>query len=236
MEGKRPTSTSIFSSVFLYSTSLFSIISIPIFVLSIFNFGLISRWYNGAIAGASFVFGLALLYLRRRERVRATPTMVTMTLPVHSPKPMDDAESVIKAGSDEAAQPGEPSPIPTISTPSTTEAAKAAAEADPIFPIIHTMLVLIPLIVLTLGYLVAFAIMTDITIRGGQKSTLPAERDPKMTYPWNIKVQIAQTACIGVQMVVVGISAVASYVGRARIARESDERREEAECGFEPSQ
>ena len=62
---------------------------------------------------------------------------------------------------------------------------------------------------------------------------LEAERDPKMTYPWNIKIQIAQTAMMGLEMLVTLAIVLSSFMGRVRVVNEEKEAREEVEYGLE---
>lgn len=66
----------------------------------------------------------------------------------------------------------------------------------------------------------------------GAKSLLPAERAKGMTLPWNMKIQKAQCAFLGVQMLL-GLVVLAFCVkGRLEISRHEDEKREEMEYGF----
>lgn len=89
---------------------------------------------------------------------------------------------------------------------------------------------------LNIIYLVAFGLMLDITIKGGAKSTLPGERAKGVTYPWNIKVQIAQTALIGVEALTLAVALVTCLIGRARIGQLQDEEQENGDYGLKSSE
>lgn len=202
---------------FVYLTFLAMLISIPVGVLSIFNYGLICRAFNGAIAIITFVFGIVFLVFWLRERRQKTPESreevpdITLTLPSGSQGL--DLQDMLKEGSEPP-----------------TAASLFGSPFEPInFPIANTMYTLFVALGISVTYIVGFAIMTDITIRGGVNSTLPAERDPKMTYPWNINIQIAQTATMGLQMLVTLAIVSSSFLGRVRVVQEEKDSREEVE-------
>jgi hypothetical protein len=206
------------SMFFVCLTFLAMLVSIPVGILSIFNYGLICRAFNGAIAIITFVFGIIFLAFWVRERRQKTPQSsrdevpdITITLPSGSEGL--DLQDMLK-------EPRSPPPSASL----------FGSPFQPIdFPIANNMYTLFIALGISMAYIVGFAIMTDITIRGGVNSTLPAERDPKMTYPWNIKIQIAQTATMGVQMLVTLAIVLSSFLGRVAVVQEEKDLREEVE-------
>ncbi|KAH6915610.1 hypothetical protein BKA70DRAFT_465174 [Coprinopsis sp. MPI-PUGE-AT-0042] len=219
MQPKRSSSMS-----FVCLTILAMLISIPVGVLSIFNFGLICRSYNGAIAIITFVFGTVFILFwvqeRRQKGPASTDGVPDITVTLASSSSRSDTglnlQDMLKGTSD----------------PSNAAALFGAAFEPINFPVANTMYTLFISLGISVAYIVGFAIMTDITIRGGVNSTLPAERDPKMTYPWNINIQIAQTATMGLQMVVTLAIVLSSFMGRVRVVEEEKELREEVEYGL----
>lgn len=213
MQPKRSSSVS-----FLCLTILAMLVSIPVGVLSIFNFGLICRAYNGAIAIITFVFGALFIlfyFHERRQNAKPNEPEIRVIFPAAGTV---DLQEMLKE-------------MPE--TPNTT-AALFGAVFEPInFPAANTMYTLFIALGVCVAYIVGFAIMTDITIRGGVNSTLEVERDPKMTYPWNIKIQIAQTATMGLEMLVTHAIVLSSFMGRVRVVNEEKEAREEVEYGLE---
>ncbi|TFK21855.1 hypothetical protein FA15DRAFT_688596 [Coprinopsis marcescibilis] len=189
----------------LYLTVAALVLCFPIFILSIFNFGLSSRWFNGGVSIVTTVYCMVFIGLRLRERMRSArssgnPAAIAVTLPINQP------ESTPKSG--------------TFRWEST----------EPI-PISHCIFTICLQMVLALAHIIAFIIMVDITMKGGAKSTHPAERDPSVTYPWNMKVQIGQTACIGVEALVLASAFAVSYVGRTRLVAADEDLRSEIEWG-----
>lgn len=86
-----------------------------------------------------------------------------------------------------------------------------------------------PLIFLIIINAVAFGIMVDITTRGALKSTLPAERIG--SHKWNIKVQIAQTTVLGVELLTQLITLTVCALGWLRLREEEEMAQEEFEYG-----
>jgi len=86
-----------------------------------------------------------------------------------------------------------------------------------------------PLIFLCIINVTAFAIMVDITTRGALSSTLPAERIG--SHKWNIKVQIAQTTVLGVELLVQLIMLTVCALGWRRLREEEENAMEEYEYG-----
>jgi len=86
-----------------------------------------------------------------------------------------------------------------------------------------------PLVFLIIVNATAFGIMVDITTRGAMKSTLPAERIG--SHKWNIKVQIAQTAVLGVELLVQLFMLVVCSRGWLRLKEEEEMAEEEFEYG-----
>jgi len=220
MQPKRSSSVS-----FLCLTILAMLVSIPVGVLSIFNFGLICRAYNGAIAIITIVFGAVfILFWVRERRQNSKPTENTVPevrIVFPTVGAAVDLQDMLKES-------------PTTADFPNTAAALFGAKFEPInFPIANTMYTLFIALGISVAYIVGFAIMTDITIRGGVNSTLPAERDSKMTYPWNINIQIGQTATMGLQMLVTLAIVFSSFLGRVRVVEEEKESREEVEYGLE---
>jgi len=210
---------------FVYLTILAMLISIPVSGLSIFNFGLICRAYNGAIAIITFVFGAVFILFWIRERRHKSAMggngvpAITVTLPSSSSRSEGpDLQEMLKE---------------TDSEFSTAASLFGAAFVPIDFPLANSMYTLAIALGISVAYVVGFAIMTDITIRGAVKGTLPAERDPKMTYPWNINIQIGQTATMGLQMVVTLAIVLSSFMGRLRVVQEEKDLREEVEYGLE---
>lgn len=64
---------------------------------------------------------------------------------------------------------------------------------------------------------------------------MPQEREKGMTFPWNIKVQIAQTALVGVETLVLLTALAISAIGRMRIADKKEDSLEEIEYGLRSS-
>lgn len=192
------------ANVSLYLTISALVVSIPIIVLSIFNFGLSSRWFNGGASIVTLVFCLIVLGIKIWERMRAGPEESTnANAPLPSPK--------------------------TPKTPKTPTSALWKASGS--LPVSQSLPVVCLFLLLALLHLIAFILMVSITIEGAVRSTLPAERDPSVTYPWNIKVQIGQTACIGVQTLILIACFGTGYAGRSRVTEAENELRDEIEWG-----
>lgn len=208
---------------FVYLTVLAMFTSIPVGVLSIFNFGLICRAYNGVIAIITLVFGglfLGFLFRERRQasamNKEAEVPEITITFPARSQAP--DLQDMLKEEKD------------TFSAP----AALFGSPFVPIdFPLANSMYALAIALGISVAYIVGFAIMTDITIRGGVNSTLPAERSDGMTYPWNINIQIAQTVTMGLEMLITLTIVISSFMGRLTVVQDEKDLREEVEYGIE---
>ncbi|TEB28855.1 hypothetical protein FA13DRAFT_1735363 [Coprinellus micaceus] len=187
---------------------LVMLLSAGVFGLSIVNFGLLSRWYNAGAAILAFLFGSILIYLIRRHPKFVPPMVIVLPM----------------------------SPFPTEKTPKVDRSDQESVHSTPDFHVIHHMATLMCLTFLNIIYLVAFGLMLDITIKGGAKSTLPRERAKGVTYPWNIKVQIAQTALIGVEALTLAGALVTCLIGRARIGQLQDEEQENSDYGLKSSE
>lgn len=186
------------------------VLSAGVLGLSIVNFGLLSRWYNAAAAILAILFHAVLIYRIRRHPRYVPPMVVVIPIgssPHTAPSPMNEKQSH-----------------------------QDIVHSTPDFHAVHHMGTLLSLTFLNIIYLVAFGLMMDITIRGGKKSTLPAERAEGMTFPWDIRIQIAQTALVGVEALTLGIILATSLIGRARIAQPQDEEQENVEFGLQRSE
>ncbi|KAF6743733.1 hypothetical protein DFP72DRAFT_976191 [Ephemerocybe angulata] len=193
-------------SILIPSFILSMVLSAAVFGLSVVNFGLLSRWYNASVSILTIALHAVLLILMwRRSRTSASSAApIALKSPVVSEKMENESQSESKRPSD-----------------------------LPQFHIVHHMATLLCFTFLTIIYLVAFGIMMDVTIRGGKKSTLPSEREKGMTYPWNIKVQVAQTALVGLEAVTMLAILGSCVISRAKIAAIHDEHREDIEYGLE---
>ena len=187
---------------------LVMLLSAGVFGLSIVNFGLLSRWYNAAAAILAFLFSSILIYLIRRHPKFVPPMVIVLPM----------------------------SPFPTEKTPKVDRSDQEPVHSTPDFHVIHHMATLMCLTLLNIVYLVALGLMLDITIKGGAKSTLPGERAKGVTYPWNIKVQIAQTALVGVEALTLAVTLVICLIGRARIGQLQDEEQENSDYGLRSSE
>jgi len=85
------------------------------------------------------------------------------------------------------------------------------------------------LIFLVIINAIAFIIMIDITINGGARSTLPAER---VGHKWNIKVEIGQTAVLGVELVMISTILAICALGRRRYNGEQEDKQAEFDYGL----
>ncbi|KAF6760675.1 hypothetical protein DFP72DRAFT_959362 [Ephemerocybe angulata] len=194
-------------SILIPSFILSMVLSAAVFGLSVVNFGLLSRWYNASVSILTIALHALLLFLMwRRSRTSAESSAAPIALksPVISEKMEHESQSESKRPSD-----------------------------LPQFHIVHHMTTLLCFTFLTIIYLVAFGIMMDVTIRGGKNSTLPSEREKGMTYPWNIKVQVAQTALVGLEAATMLAILGSCVISRAKIAAIHDEHREDIEYGLE---
>jgi len=86
--------------------------------------------------------------------------------------------------------------------------------------IAYNNLSLIALVFLLVANTIAFCIMVDVTTLGAMRSTLPAERVG--SHQWNIKIQMAQTAVLGSQVLALGALVGISAWGRRRIILEEE--------------
>lgn len=87
----------------------------------------------------------------------------------------------------------------------------------------------------SLGFLaiinaIAFSIMVDITKTGAIGSTLPVERIG--SHKWNIKVEIGQTAVLGVELVMLSTILSICALRRRRFNIEQEEKLEEFDYGL----
>lgn len=184
------------------------LLSAAVLGLAVVNFGLISRWYNAITAMLAITFHGTLLFLL--WTLSRTPSTTSTAVPAEPPSPISEK---------------------TWKAPESIYADEAVAPPD--YHIIHHMATILSLTFLSIAYLLAFGIMMDITIRGGAKSTLPGERAPGMTLPWNINVQIAQTVLIGTEAFVMFAVLAICVIDRAKISAMHDERRHDVEYGLE---
>ncbi|KDR81032.1 hypothetical protein GALMADRAFT_61472 [Galerina marginata CBS 339.88] len=168
----------------LYLTGASMLVCLPMFALSIVNFGMLSIWLNATVAFLILIHHISFMAVAWVTRKKDTPKDIASE---------DDDDSLHLA------------PEPSIA--------------------IH-MANLAFLSFLTIINIIAFSIMVDITTRGGINSTLPIER---IGHKWNIKIQIGQTAVLGVELVLLGAILLISGLGRRRFAIEQEERDEEVE-------
>lgn len=198
-------------SILVPSSILSMVLSAAVFGLSIVNFGLLSRWYNASVSLLTILLHAVLFVLMWRQSRRA---------PASSTAPIAPVSPVVSEKMEHESQ-------------STTGPKQNPESNLPQFHIVHRATTLLCFTFLSIIYLVAFGIMMDVTIRGGKKSTLPSEREKGMTYPWNIKVQVAQTALVGLEAVTMLVILVSCLVSRAKVDAVHDEHREEIEYGLE---
>lgn len=88
------------------------------------------------------------------------------------------------------------------------------------------------LILLLVVYTVAFLVTINITVNGGVKSTLPSERAKGMTRPWNIHVQIAQSAMLCAESLLMAVIVVLCAVARRKFSMQENEKRDEVDYGM----
>ena len=88
------------------------------------------------------------------------------------------------------------------------------------------------LILLLVVYTVAFLVTINITVNGGVKSTLPSERAKGMTRPWNIHVQIAQSAMLCAESLLMAVIVVLCTVARRKFSMQENEKRDEVDYGM----
>jgi hypothetical protein len=88
------------------------------------------------------------------------------------------------------------------------------------------------LIFLFVVYTVAFLVTISITLNGGVKSTLPSERAKGMTRPWNIHVQIAQSAMLGAESLLMAVIVVLCVMARRKFSKQERERSDEVDYGM----
>lgn len=88
------------------------------------------------------------------------------------------------------------------------------------------------LILLLVVYTVAFLVTISITVNGGVKSTLPSERAKGMTRPWNIHVQIAQSAMLGAESLLMAVIVALCAVARRKFSMQEREKRDEVDYGM----
>jgi len=77
---------------------------------------------------------------------------------------------------------------------------------------------------------IAFSVMVDITTNGAIRSTLPSERIG--SHKWNIKVEIGQTAVLGVELVMLTTILSICALRRRRFNIEQEEKLEELDYGL----
>lgn len=85
------------------------------------------------------------------------------------------------------------------------------------------------LIFLLVVYAVAFFVTISITVNGGVKSTLPSERAKGMTRPWNIHVQIAQSAMLGAESLLMAVIVGLCAMARWKFGLQEREKRDEVD-------
>lgn len=81
-------------------------------------------------------------------------------------------------------------------------------------------------------YTVAFLVTISITVNGGVKSTLPSERAKGMTRPWNIHVQIAQSAMLCAESLLMAVIVVLCVMARRKFSMQEREKRDEVDYGM----
>jgi len=77
---------------------------------------------------------------------------------------------------------------------------------------------------------IAFSVMVDITTHGAISSTLPSERIG--SHKWNIKVEIGQTAVLGLELVMLGTLLLICAWRRRHFNIEQEEKLEELDYGL----
>lgn len=103
-----------------------------------------------------------------------------------------------------------------------------SADAEP--PVAYGTPNIAGLIFLAILNALAFSVMVDITTRGAKASTLPAERVG--SHPWNIKIEVAQTSVLGVELLVLGTILALCTLGSQKFTEEKERREAEVECGM----
>ena len=186
------------SVMILTIISLF--ITIPMIALSVVNFGMLSIWLNSTVAILIFIYHFGFLVVVFIYRKRFSSTVDTIII-----EQQDSAEVVVDNDSwVELDQTPSPSKPPSIA---------------------FTNKSIMALIFLFVANTIAFCVMADVTTLGVQRGTLPAER--LGSHPWNINIQMAQTAVLGCQLLTIGALLGITFCGRRRIILEEESRSQE---------
>jgi len=167
----------------IYLTAASILVCLPMFALSIVNFGMLSIWLNATVA---------VLILIHHITFMAVAWVTKKQIP---------SKEIVGEEDDSLHLAPEPSIV------------------------IHAANIY-SLSFLAIINAIALSIMVDITTRGGINSTLPIER---IGHKWNIKIQIGQTAVLGVELALLATILAISALGRRRFAIEQEERDEELE-------
>jgi len=184
------------------------LMSATIIGLAVVNFGFLSIWLNMSIAILTIIFHVTSLFLVWRERQRAlAESSLTFT-------PSLTSVSSI----------GEKTPSSII-----MEYQKHTPQE---LPVASTGTSFGLLIFLFVVYTVAFLVTISITLNGGVKSTLPSERAKGMTRPWNIHVQIAQSAMLGAESLLMAVIVVLCVMARRKFSKQERERSDEVDYGM----
>jgi uncharacterized membrane protein len=88
------------------------------------------------------------------------------------------------------------------------------------------------LILLLVVYMVACLVTLSITINGGVKTTLPSERAKGMTRPWNIHVQIAQSAMLCAESLLMAVIVILCAMARRKFSKQEREKMDDVDYGM----
>lgn len=178
--------------------------SATIIGLAVVNFGFLSIWLNMSIAILTIIFHVTSLFLVWRERQRAVAE--SKLLKTFTPS-LTSVSSIGEKPPPSIIQKHAPQELPVAS--STTSFGLLI-----LFFVVNT---------------VAFLVTITITVNGGVKSTLPSERAKGMTRPWNIHVQIAQSAMLCTESLLMAAIVVLCAVARRKFSMQEREKRDEVD-------
>ena len=186
------------SVMILTIISLF--ITIPMIALSVVNFGMLSIWLNSTVAILIFIYHFGFLVVVFIYRKHFSTTADTIIIEQQDSVVVDD-DSWVDLDQMHHHPPSKP---PSIA---------------------FTNKSIMALIFLFVANTIAFCVMADVTTLGVQRGTLPAER--LGSHPWNINIQMAQTAVLGCQLLTIGALLGITFCGRRRIVLEEENRSQE---------
>jgi hypothetical protein len=160
------------------------LIAIPTIALSVVNFGTLSIWLNSTVAALVLLYHM--VFLTVVSIYRKSFSSASVDTPVVGPHRE-------RADLDESCDYFDRAP----SKPQSIAFSKWSIAA---------------LVFLLAANLIAFSTMVNVTTLGAVRGTLPAER--LGSHKWDIKIQIAQTAVLGCQLLAIGALPGISAWGR----------------------